>query len=248
MNEAIKFGVVIQARMNSSRLPGKVMMDVAGMPMLRRQIERLVGGLGAIPVVVATSSEHTDDVIDDLCSNIGCGCSRGSLSDVMGRFISCAENFGFSHIVRVGGDDPLIDPFCCTSLVDQFMSDPADFLYASHREGWPYGCAAELISVDSLVKAHSSTKETKYLEHTIPYFFDHLDDFSIRKVIAPENIRRPDLFFSVDYQEDLDLIREIYNELLNKREGVSMQKVIDLMDMRPELKLLNSSLHDGFDR
>lgn len=247
-NESFKFGVIIQARMTSSRLPGKVMMDIDGQPMLRRQIERLVGGLRDIPVVVATSVESSDDPIADLCLEISCDCYRGSLNDVMKRFILCAKNFDFSHIVRVGGDDPLIDPFCCMYLIDQFLNNSAEFLYASHRNGWPYGCAAELISVDALNRAHRATKETIYLEHTIPYFFDHSDNFSMHKVFAPENLRRPDLFFSVDYQEDLDLVRKVYKELLNKNPFFSMEEVIELMDANPDLKLLNAHLHDGFDR
>ena len=179
-NERFKFGVIIQARMNSSRLPGKVMMDIDGAPMLRRQIERLLGGLRNIPVVVATSSESTDD--------------------------------------------------------------------ASHRDGWPYGCAAELISVDALLDAHRATKELIYLEHTIPYFFDHSDDFSMHRVVAPENLRRPDLFFSVDYQEDLDLVRKVYKQFLIENAFFSMKEVIEFMDANPDLKSLNAHLHDGFDR
>lgn len=247
-NERFKFGVIIQARMNSSRLPGKVMMDIDGAPMLRRQIERLLGGLRNIPVVVATSSESTDDAIADLCLDIGCDCFRGSLNDVMQRFILCAKQFDFTHIVRVGGDDPLIDPFCCMYLIDQFLIDSADFLYASHRDGWPYGCAAELISVDALIDAHRATKELIYLEHTIPYFFDHSDDFSMHRVVAPENLRRPDLFFSVDYQEDLDLVRKVYKQFLIENAFFSMKEVIEFMDANPDLKSLNAHLHDGFDR
>jgi spore coat polysaccharide biosynthesis protein SpsF len=247
-NESFKFGVIIQARMNSSRLPGKVMMDIDGMPMLQRQIERLVGSLRNIPVVVATSLESSDDAIADLCLDIGCDCYRGSLNDVMQRFILCAKQFDFSHIVRVGGDDPLIDPFCCMYLIDQFLTESGDFLYASHRDGWPYGCAAELFSVDALIKARRATKESIYLEHTIPFFFDHSDDFSIHRVVAPENLRRPDLFFSVDYQEDLNLVRKVYKELLKENTLFSMKEVIEFVDVNPDLQLLNAHLHDGFDR
>ena len=118
--------------------------------------------------MVATSVESSDDPIADLCLEISCDCYRGSLNDVMKRFILCAKQFDFSHIVRVGGDDPLIDPLCCKYLIDKFLFESADFLYASHRDGWPYGCAAELISVEALIRAHNATKESIYLEHTIP--------------------------------------------------------------------------------
>ena len=110
------YGIVIQARMSSSRLPGKVLKDIAGKPMLQRQIERLKNDL-AYPVVVATSNDSSDDAIEVLCKKINTKIYRGSLDNVVSRFLDCSNEMCFSHIIRVGGDDPLIDPKCCSELI-----------------------------------------------------------------------------------------------------------------------------------
>lgn len=248
MAEESRYGVVIQARMTSTRLPGKVLMDILGKPMLQRQVERLANGIGGLPLMVATSESSSDDPIEALCKSLEVPCFRGPLQDVMLRFILCARQHRLTHIVRVGGDDPLIDPDCCTELVRLHRRDPLDFLYASNREGWPYGCAAELIAVDALERIHSGTKEPLYLEHTIPYFFDHPSEFRILKVRAPDGIRRPELAFTVDYPEDFKLVHSVFRELEAEGDFFPLASVIRLMDEKPGLRAVNSHLHEGFDR
>ena len=248
MENGNTYGVVIQARMSSTRLPGKVLMDVEGKPMLQRQIERLRAGVADMPVVVATSDAPSDDPIESLCKALGTPCFRGPLNDVMQRFILCAKAHGLTHIVRVGGGDPLIDPDCCTELVRMHKSKFYDFMYASNREGWPFGCAAELISVAALERIHSGTKEPLYLEHTIPYFFHHPDEFDILKVRAPEALCRPDWAFTVDYPEDLELVRRVFRELRTEGDYFPLARVIRLIEEKPEIRAINSHLHDGFDK
>lgn len=242
------YGVIIQARLSSTRLPGKVLLDVSGKPMLQRQTERLRKGIGDLPLIIATSDDRSDDTLEDFCRKQGIACFRGSLRDVMLRFIVCAREHGITHVVRVGGDDPLIDPDCCTELVRLHREDPADFLYASHREGWPYGCAAELIAIAALERIHDVTDETLYLEHTIPYFFDHPEAFSIRKVQSPHKLCRPDLAFTVDFPEDLELIRAVFHELRHEGDFFPLERVIRMMDDKPAIKTINQHLHTGFDR
>ena len=242
-----KIGVIIQARLSSTRLPGKVLLDVEGKPLIQRQIERLCATLSNIPVIVATSTDMSDDKLAKFCQNNDITCFRGPLDDVIMRFILCARKVGLSHIVRVGGDDPLIDPDCCTALIDSHKVDPADFIFASHREGWPYGCAAELFSLDSLEKIHLATKDAFYLEHTIPYFFDHPNDFNIRKLRAPEHLRRPELAFTVDFPEDIELIRTVFRELKAEGDFFPLEQVIELVENNPKISGINSRLHSGFD-
>ncbi len=242
-----KFGVIIQARLSSTRLPGKVLMDVESKPMIQRQIERLRAGISNIPVIVATSDDRSDDKLAYFCRKNNITCFRGPLNDVTMRFIQCARQMGLTHIVRVGGDDPLIDPDCCTALIGSHQADPADFIFASHREGWPYGCAAELIAINSLEQIHLATKDALYLEHTIPYFFDHPNDFNIRKLRAPERLCWPELAFTVDFPEDMELIRTVFHELKAEGDFFSLERVIKLVDEKPEITDINSHLHTGFD-
>ena len=241
------FGVVIQARLSSSRLPRKVLMDVEGKPMLQRQIERLTAGIGDLPLIVATSEHESDDEIELFCQERDVACFRGPLDDVMLRFIQCAEHLELSHIIRIGGDDPLADPDCCKALLRIHQIQGGDFLYASNRDGWPYGCAAELIKVDSLRQIHNVSTDPFYLEHTIPYFFDHSNEFYMHRVLAPELLRRPELAFTVDFPEDLELIRTIFRELRHEGDFFPLIRVIELLDEKPEIRSINHHLHQGFD-
>lgn len=243
-----RYGIIIQARMSSKRLPGKVLMEVGGKSLLGWQIERLQAKSKGLPVIVATSDQSDDDPIDALCSQLAVPCFRGPLKDVVQRFILCAHEYGLTHIIRVGGDDPLIDPDCCLALVKSNEAKPYDFIYASHRDGWPYGCAAELISLVALEKIRAATDEEFYLEHTIPYIFKNEEKFSILRLPAPQKLQRPDLAFTVDYPEDLKLIKEIFSKFKQKTRGFLLSEVIDFLDKNPELKAINSHLHKGFDK
>ena len=247
MNGNGRYGVIVQARINSTRLPGKILMDIEGQPMLFRQLDRLKHGLGDLPLIVATSSELSDDAVEALCREHDVDCFRGPLDDVMLRFIQCAQEYELDHFVRVGGDDPLIDPECCSTLVSMHRSEPHDFMYASNREGWPYGCAAELISLSALKKIHAQVNSSFYKEHTIPYFFDHTDEFDMIKVKAPARINRPEYYFTVDFLEDLELVRKVFRSLKDEGDYFSLERVIHLIDKNPEFRDINRHLHKGFD-
>lgn len=248
MHDLSSYGVIVQARMSSTRLPGKVLMDIEGQPMLLRQLRRLRTGLEIPKLVVATSIDPSDDPIDQLCEVSGFDCFRGPLNDVMLRFIRCGQEYDIDYIIRVGGDDPLIDPQCCNHLMELHTREPYDFVYSSNREGWPYGCAAELIVRNVLERIHAKTRESIYLEHTIPYFFDYPGEFTILKVKAPAEINRPDYYFTVDYPEDLELIREIFRRLKKEGDYFPLQRIIELIDQNQKLQEINRSLHAGFDR
>jgi spore coat polysaccharide biosynthesis protein SpsF len=247
MKKAISYGVVVQARASSNRLPGKVLMDIEGQPMLLRQLDRLKKGLGDLPLIVATSFKSSDDAVEELCHANDIDCFRGPLDDVMLRFIECAQEYKLDYIVRVGGDDPLIDPNCCSSLISMHQNKSYDFMYASNREGWPYGSAAELISVDALKKIYPQVHSAFYKEHIIPYFFDHPDKFHIIKVKASASINRPNYYFTVDFLEDLEVVRRIFRLLKDEGDYFPLESVIRLIDKNPEICDLNRHLHNGFD-
>lgn len=242
------YGIIIQCRTGSARFPRKVLQDLCGQPMLLRQLRRL-HKLSVIPkIIVATSDRAEDDEIEYLCRQNDFNYFRGPLDDVMNRFVLCAHKFGIKYIIRVGGDDPLIDPECCNYLMSLHVLKPYDFMYASNREGWPYGCAAELIALKALEQIHSKTSESLYLEHTIPYFFGPQNEFSVFKVRAPANINRPEYYFTVDYLEDLQFVREIFGKLKNEGDYFPLIKVIELVDQNIELTMINKHLHEGFDK
>ena len=243
----MSYGIIIQSRLNSSRLPGKALLKIKNKEMLLRQIERLQY-FSNIPIVLATSTDVSDDPIVDLCKKYKINYHRGPLDNVVQRFIECAKFYKFKYVIRVGGDDPLIDPECCIKLKLENEKEDQDLIYASCREGWPYGCAAELMSLDSLKQILSNTSDSFYLEHTIPYYFDNNKDFKIKKLCSPKNINRPDYFFSVDYEEDFKLISKIFEHFLQHKEFFNMREIIDFIDRNKKLLQINSKLHTGFRR
>ena len=242
-----KYGIVIQARTSSNRLPGKVLKDILGKPMLQRQIERITDNI-EIPLIVATSEDKSDDQIQFLCKKIGVECFRGDLENVVLRFFNCAKKYNITHIIRIGGDDPLIDPLCINKLITLHKETNKEFLYASNDDGWPYGCAAELISVTAIEKILKYTKKDYYLEHTIPFILDNPSMFTILRVHGPKNYQNQNLSLSVDYIEDFLLIEKIFKELSINDRFFSMQEIIDLLNKKPDIKDINKGLHKGFER
>jgi spore coat polysaccharide biosynthesis protein SpsF len=240
------YTVIIQARMGSNRRPGKINYLFNDEPMLVYQINRLKA-FGITNIIVATSNKQQDDVTEQLVTLCGVECFRGSEDDVLKRFNDCCEKFKIKNVIRVGGDDPLIDPEGIKLLIKTHQKNlNYDLIYSSHPDGWIYGTAAELITAKSLCKANEFAKDNIDREHIIPYY---KKNSSLRKIKlnAPIKLHREDIYLSVDYQEDLDLIEQILNYFTkkNKRYTFTQQSLIELYDSGL-LKINNKHLHSGF--
>ena len=243
-----KYGVIIQARLSSSRLPGKVLKEVAGRPLIQWQYLRLRQNLDFnVPVVIATSEDESDDPLADYCGERGMPVFRGSLNDVRQRMIDAAIANGMTHIIRVGGDDPLIDPECVKALIAEAAQENYDFIFASNRDGWPYGCAAEMIRRDSLELAKTISSESLYTEHTIPIFFNFPDRFKVKRFESPPEIRRPDVYLSIDYAEDFEKVAAVIRYFGDMTVTVGMSEISAFLDTNTQVNRLNLHLHEGFD-
>ena len=243
---SIDYAVLIQARMGSSRAPGKVSHRILGKEMLFHQISRLkINGINNI--IIATTKNKTDDAIKTIAETCEVNLFRGSENNVLERFYMAAKGFQIKNIIRVGGDDPLVDPNCINALIKHHKQSSANFIYASHKQGWIYGTAAELIEFKTLEAANMLASSSIDKEHVVTYIKDN-PQFSQVK-ISPENKReiRPDIYLSVDYQEDLDLIEEIlmYFSLKKKLYTFTQSDLIDLYD-GGKLNIKNRHLHEGF--
>lgn len=240
------YAVIIQARMGSSRRPGKINYLFNNEPMLQYQIKRLQEN-GIDNIIVATSNIEKDDITEDIALNSNAKCFRGSENDVLGRFYECCLTNNVDIVIRVGGDDPLIDPNGIKQLISEYENKKTlDFLYTSHKNGWIYGTAAELFTFSSLKEANSITKCEFEREHINPYYRNNKDILKL-ELEAPVEIRRDDIYLSVDYQEDLDLVEQIidYFTKENKRYSFTQKDLIELYDS-DKLTINNKYLHDGF--
>ncbi|MDA9021345.1 hypothetical protein N9H97_03645 [Gammaproteobacteria bacterium] len=243
-----KYSIFIQARVSSSRSPAKVLHMINGKPMLLRQLERLRFFAPNLHIACVTSDDPSDNAIEDICNENNFDVFRGPLNNVLSRYIQAAEHFKTKYIIRVGGDDPLIDPGGCLKLIDYHQSHDGDFLYLSHKNGWPYGTASELISVNALKYIENKTTSEVYKEHIIPFFKDNPDIFKVQRINSPPSLSRPNYYFSVDYQEDIAIISRIFETLINlKGEYFTIHDVIKLCDDDQSIIESNQNLHDGFD-
>ena len=239
--------IFVQARMSSSRTPGKVAKNILGKPMILRQLERLRDGNKNIDIVCVTSTDPKDNLIEKVCSENNFNCFRGSLDNVLDRYISAAKFYKVENIIRIGGDDPLVDADQISILIKEHEKTKGDFIFTSHRNGWPYGSAAELISVKALQEVSENTSDPLYLEHIIPWFHNNKGEYNYVPVNSPKHLRRSNYYFTVDYPEDFELIKSIFVKLIKFGDFFSFDDVIKLCDSNPEILNINKHLHVGFD-
>lgn len=236
--------VIIQARMGSNRLPGKMTYEFLGKTMLAHQLSRLKE-FGIKNIIVATSSMSRDEAIEKVCLSEDIPCFRGAEDDVMKRYIDCATKHSANVIVRVGGDDPLIDPECIKSLIWAYEEKAADFIYASHREGWIYGTAAELVRFAPLKDSYPGAGKVDR-EHVVSYIRKN-PGFTKYKIYPTKEQNRPDIFLSVDYDEDIKLVEQVFRHFAERGVGYSFTQadLIELYDSGT-LTIKNKHLHEGF--
>ena len=242
-----KVVAIIQARMGSSRLPGKVLLDIAGEAMLARVVKRCQRALSVDLVVVATSDEPADDAVERFCLEQDYLFFRGSLHDVLDRYYRAARRFEAAIVVRVTADCPLIDPVVIDQVVDAlFGGQPApqwDFtanrLPPPWKRSYPIGLDVEVCTFTALEQAWKEAKEAHQREHVMPYLYEQEGRF---RVLVLDHI--PDfghLRWTVDTPEDLALVRQIYAHFSGK-DDFSWLEVIDLFHREPELAEINASV------
>lgn len=194
-------GIVIQARMGSSRLPGKVLMPIAGKPLLDHVLGRLEALEHAAQVVVATSTSELDQQIAAHCRG-RVPCFRGSELDVLDRYFRCTDEFGFQHVVRLTADNPFTDIEELDRLVDLHLAGGYDY---SHSFGMmPVGVGAEVFTADALAISHREGHAPNHREHVNEYIQENSARFRIGALDVPARKRAPELRLTVDTPEDFE--------------------------------------------
>lgn len=230
---------IIQARMGSTRLPGKVLAQVGGKPVLAHVIQRLQGVESIDEVVVATTTESKDDVIVDLCGTMGVGVFRGSEEDLLGRFYHAAGWIGAKTIVRICGEDIFIDPKVVGQLVDLHLERRPDYTTNVIGRTFPEGLYAEILSATALEVTHRQAVLPEHREHVTLYILDNPEQFYIEEIKAAGKLRRPDIKLSVDTQGDLDFVRMLYDELGGEQKLVDTDDILDFLSAKePEQSVI----------
>jgi spore coat polysaccharide biosynthesis protein SpsF len=198
---------VVQARYSSQRLPGKVLREVDGKPLLGYLLERLRRCREIAQAVVATSTDVSDDAIARYCEAQATRLYRGPLEDVLGRFVEVAESLDASALVRVSGDSPLMDPAIVDRAVSLYAAEGADLVTNVQVRSFPKGQSVEVISTDALRRAAAETDDAEDREHVTRYLYRHPEQFRIR------NFKREgdaaDIQLSVDTPADFQMFEQI---------------------------------------
>lgn len=237
----IKICATIEARMTSSRLPGKVLLPLAGKPSLQRIVERVGRSRYVDEVVVATTVNAQDDEIAVLCGRIGCGCYRGSEEDVLLRVLEAAKSVQADLIVEITGDCPVIDWRHIDSLIEKFMEQPCDYASNIGDCGFPVGFEVQVFPVKVLDRVNRLTANPVDHEHVSLYIYSHPELFRILYWKAEGDMRRPELEITLDTRQDYEFISQIYEELYIKNPDFSALEVVKLLDENPGLLSGNSN-------
>jgi spore coat polysaccharide biosynthesis protein SpsF (cytidylyltransferase family) len=234
---------ILQARMSSTRLPGKVMRPLLGQPMIARQLERLARCRRVGRFVVATSVEPADDVLARQCSTLGIDCVRGPLDDVLERFMIAAEPYHPDHVVRLTADCPLADWEVVDDLVALHVGGGYDFSTNAIHRTYQHGLDCEIASYDTLKAAAAEAKHPYDREHVMPFIYDPNQRFRIGHLMRSDE----DLSFmrwTVDFEADYALIKAIYEALYPGNPAFTSRDVMALLGSDTDLQRLNESAQD----
>lgn len=230
---------IIQARMTSTRLPGKVLMEVMGRPLLSYQIERLRHSKMIDKIIIATTVNKEDDTIVNLCQKEGIDFYRGSENDVLGRYYQTAKKYNAAHIMRLTADCPLIDPMTCDLVVKKYICEDADYVHTGQSFCEGIGC--EIFNFDVLEKMWKNAHLKSEREHVTLYIRNHLDELNC---ITLENETDDSKYrITVDEKNDFFVVKAVLENLYSKyTKPFSVNDVKAYFKAHPEVYALNADI------
>ena len=238
----IRTVMIIQARMMSTRLPGKILKKVMGRTLLEYQIERLRKVRNIDEIVIATSTNEYDDEIVSLCEMVGCCVFRGSENDVLSRYFDAAIEFNAECIVRINSDCPLIDHAVVDDVIDYYNFNFPKYNYVSNilESSYPIGLHTEVFSMNTLEKANKYAMDSDEREHVTPYIYRNNDIFKLGSVIIDTDLSS--YRWTVDYPEDFDLVSSILSNIYPSNNDFNMYDIVDFLKTNPKIASINSRI------
>jgi spore coat polysaccharide biosynthesis protein SpsF len=238
-----KIIAIVQARMGSRRLPGKVLQAIAGQPMLALVVERAGRATTLDGVVVATTTDSGDDPVAELCAARGYPCYRGSAQDVLDRYYQAAHAYEAEVVVRLTGDCPLIDPGVIDRTVQAFLQAGVDFaanrLPPPWKRTYPIGLDTEVCTIHALSRAWREAHLPHHREHVMPYLYEEQGRFQVLVVESEQD--HGGMRWAVDTPEDLALVRQVYAHL-ESQPDFTWEQVLGLFEQHPELNRVNAGV------
>ena len=236
-----KVVAIIQARMGSTRLPGKVLKKINGKPMLQYTIESLRNCELLDQIIVATSNLRKDDAIEEFTEEVGVDLFRGSEQNVLSRYYYAAKENNADVVVRITGDCPLIDYQITDQVIQLYLDNKEEVDFASNNleRTFPRGVDVSVFSFFALKTAYRNATLNAEKEHVTPYITEtHKEEFKLINHEAQEEYRRPDIRITVDEKDDFKLVKKIINKIESK--PITLDDVIELLTQNQELLKINS--------
>jgi spore coat polysaccharide biosynthesis protein SpsF len=232
---------VIQARTGSTRLPGKALCRLSGQTLTEHIIKRAQAVKEIDRIVLAIPLGAKEKPLQEIARQSGVDCVQGSEEDVLKRFILAGEQVDAVHIVRICGDNPLIDLNLMRSLILQHLKVSADYTFCS--DPIPLGSGSEVVKLSALKEISRIVTESKYLEHVTTYFHDHPGDFQIEKIPAPSYLKGKDVRLTVDTDKDFYLLDQIYQKFYFPDKPIlDLDEVLQFLADQPHLSAHNSDV------
>jgi spore coat polysaccharide biosynthesis protein SpsF len=235
---------VLQARMSSTRLPGKVMKPLLGRPMMARQIERILRTSTIDQLVVATSDDPSDDIVATFCRAEGIAYHRGSLHDVLDRYHSAAESFGpADHVVRLTADCPLTDPGVIAEAIALHVASGADYTSNSINRTYPVGLDVEVMTLATLSTSWRDAAISQEREHVTMYIYRNPERFRI--VELTQSLDLGLMRWTVDTIDDFQMVEKVYGALYPRNPAFTWPDVLAFLQANPDIAAINGALGPG---
>jgi spore coat polysaccharide biosynthesis protein SpsF len=238
----MKTVIIVQARMTSTRLPGKVLKRVLDKPLLEYQIERLRRVKLADEIVIATTVNDTDQPIIELCKNLSVSYFRGSEEDVLARYHGAAKEHYVDVVVRVTSDCPLIDPQVIDEVIHFYIENTDKYDYVSNclKRTYPRGMDTEVFSLKALHEAFLEATAQPDREHVTPFIYKHSERYRVGHVVYSEN--KSSHRWTVDTPEDFELIRRIIEAVYPQIPEFSLEDCLNLLQQYPDWSNINAHI------
>ncbi len=232
---------IIQARMNSSRLPAKIMSDISGKPMIWHIVERLKNIKSIGKIVIATTNDTSDKSLCDYATTQQIPYYAGSTDDIIDRIYQCGKKFNATAVLKVNGDCPLIDIDVLQQAINKYVdaNPKPDLITNTTPNTFPEGLQFGIFKFSTIRKLWEDLKDPFWREFAFMYVIENKEKFDIINIENNVNLSR--LRWTVDYQEDLDFVRHIYDDLYPTNKSFTMHAVLSLLDKKPHLKQINEN-------
>lgn len=238
----MKIIATIEARMTSSRLPGKVLLPAADKPMLEHLVNRLRAVSSIDGIVLATTVNSSDDVLDEFSRRVGIDCFRGSEEDVMARVVGAAESCDADVVVEITGDCPIIDPQIVEQTIRMFKAHRADYVSNAHVRSYPDGMDTQVFRLATLQRSAAMTDDALDHEHVTLHIRNHPEIFSHVHLVAPPEIHWPELGLTLDEISDYELLKKIIEHFEPTNPLFGCLDVVRLLHQNPDWVAINQAV------